>query len=275
MTIALRDVTDLAGCRAVVGVQEAVWGRDSEVVPASLLVASVKRGGILIGAFDGSTLVGFVWSMPGWHSGRPTQWSHMLAVLPDARRGGLGEQLKWAQRDRALASNTELIEWTFDPLQAANAHLNLARLGAVSSEYRVNAYGEMIGPLHRGTPTDRLVAEWRIREPHVERRKGAAPFVARDASVLTAVETIDVRDEGEWIVCVRTRTDVASRRVLVAVPSRFTEMQANAPERAMEWRLSTREVFTAYFSRGYRVVDFFLDRSTGGGRYLLAATEGS
>lgn len=270
MTIALLDITDLAGCRAVVGVQEAVWGRDSEVVPASLLVASAKRGGILIGAFDGPTLVGFVWSMPGWHHGEPTQWSHMLAVLPEARRGGLGEQLKWAQRERALTSSTTLIEWTFDPLQAANAHLNLSRLGAVASEYRANAYGEMIGPLHRGTPTDRLVAEWRIREAHVERRRGRRSIQARDAGVLQAVETIETREDGEWTVCARTRLDVRDRRVLVAAPARFTEMQAQAPEFAMGWRLAAREVFTAYLSRGYRAVDFFLNRNTGGGQYLLA-----
>ena len=51
MGASIRDLTSLAECRAVVDVQVAVWGRDGEVVPASLLSASVKRGGILIGAF--------------------------------------------------------------------------------------------------------------------------------------------------------------------------------------------------------------------------------
>jgi predicted GNAT superfamily acetyltransferase len=93
--------------------------------------------------------------------------------------------------------------------------------------------------------------------------------------VLHAVETIDTREDGEWIVCARTQTDAQSRRVLVAVPPRFTEMQAHAPEPAMAWRLAARDVFSAYFARGYRAVDFFLNRRTGGGQYLLAASEGS
>jgi predicted GNAT superfamily acetyltransferase len=34
--------------------------------------------------------------------------------------------------------------------------------------------------------------------------------------------------------------------------------------------MQTREVFEAYFRKGYRAVDFFLDREQGRGRYLLA-----
>src|SRR5262249_57533487 len=103
------------------------------------------------------TVVGFVWSMPGWKDGQPTHWSHMLAVAPSARGSGLGERLKRAQRDAARAQGVALIEWTFDPLQSLNAHLNMNRLRPIATTYLVNAYGEMPGQLHRGTPTDRLV----------------------------------------------------------------------------------------------------------------------
>ena len=67
----------------------------------------------------------------------------------------------------------DLIEWTFDPLQALNAHFNFAKLGVVVEEYEENIYGESSSPLHAGAPTDRFVAEWRITTPHVERRIGA------------------------------------------------------------------------------------------------------
>jgi predicted GNAT superfamily acetyltransferase len=39
---------------------------------------------------------------------------------------------------------------------------------------------------------------------------------------------------------------------------------------ALSWRLQTREVFEAYFKRGYRAVDFFLSREAARGQYLLA-----
>lgn len=268
----LRAIADLAGCRAVVELQIAVWGADAETVPASVLLVSAKRGGILVGAFDGGALVGFVWSMPGWRDGRPTHWSHMLAVSPAARGRGIGEALKRAQRDRALAQQIDLVEWTFDPLQAQNAHLNLARLGAVASTYLADAYGAMSGPLHRGTPTDRLVAEWWIRRPHVERRlERGARLTARSADVAGAPLTIETRPADPWVECVGERCDLDASRLLVPVPPRFTEMQQQARDSAASWRAASRAVFSTYFARGYVAVDFFLDREGAGGHYLLAS----
>jgi len=270
----LRDITDVAGCRAVVAVQIDVWGEDGEVVPASVLAASIKRGGILIGAYDGTDLVGFVWSMPGWREGLSTQWSHMLGVRPGARGAHLGEALKIAQRERALAMPVDLVEWTFDPLQAQNAHLNMSVLGCVATTYRVNTYGEMIGPLHRGTPTDRLVAEWWIRKPHVERRlaartaRAAGQIIARSAEVVQAPGAITTRHSGKWLECIDADTSLEAPRVVVPIPPRFTEMQQQATDAALAWRLATREVFLAYLSRGYRVVDFL--RVAESGHYLLA-----
>jgi len=275
-SVDIRDLTSHEACRAVVDLQVAVWGRDAEIVPASVLLVSAKRGGILVGAYDESRLVGFVWSMPGWRNGQATHWSHMLAVHPDARRRGLGEALKLAQRDRALAQRVDLIEWTFDPLQAPNAHLNFSRLGATASTYLVNAYGEMQGPLHRGTATDRLIAEWSLRSAHVERRiasigaGSASPARAvsvRSAELASAPVAIDTRDEDGWAVCGATKLALDARRIFIPVPPNFTEMLQEAPELARRWRETTRHAFTEYFARGYRAVDFFQ------GRYLLVATE--
>jgi predicted GNAT superfamily acetyltransferase len=42
---------------------------------------------------------------------------------------------------------------------------------------------------------------------------------------------------------------------------------------AYAWRLATREIFTAYLSRGYRVVDFLLGPDAEGGTYLLHAAD--
>lgn len=275
--VTIRDLSSIADCRRVVGVQEAVWGRDSEIVPASLLVVSAKRGGILIGAFDQERLVGFVWSMPAWRDGLATQWSHMTGVLPEWRGQGVGERLKLAQRERALVAGVDLIEWTFDPLQAANAHFNVACLGCIASDYRVDAYGEMTGPLHRGTPTDRLVAEWWIRRPHVDRRIGArgqkaSPglALARDAGVLEAPAIVETRRHDNWIACGAVTLGRTDRRLLLPVPPQFSDMQQQATALALAWRLVTREVFLDSFSRGYQVVDFLLDRQLGTGSYLLA-----
>lgn len=271
----IRPLTTLAECQEVAALEKTVWGyTDAEdVVPPPVLIVSVKRGGILLGAFDdGGRMRGFVYSMPAMKDGRPTQWSHMLGVMPELRAAGLGARLKLAQRQAALDLGLDLVEWTYDPLQAANAHLNFAKLGVVAEQYEENLYGESSSPLHAGTPTDRLVAEWHLREPHVERRIAALGGpTSRDRSVAGAPVINPSRPWEPWLQPGPADLSIDERRVLLEIPVGFSEMLARDPQLAHDWRLSTREIFQHYFAQGYRAVDFFLAREEGRGRYLLAA----
>ncbi|HVC18957.1 MAG TPA: hypothetical protein VNE16_02690 [Vicinamibacterales bacterium] len=268
----LRDLTTLDDFRAVVALEHEVWAfaAGDDAVPLAILAVTVRRGGILIGAFDAGRMVGFVYSLAGLKDGRPTQWSHMLGVADSHRSAGLGRLLKLEQRRRALAMGLDLIEWTYDPLQAANAHLNFHRLGVVVEEYEENIYGESTSPLHGRMPTDRFVAEWWIRRPHVERRlEGTGPLV-RSAEVADAPLVNRTRPAGRWLApdgADLTRTD---RRLLVEIPVGFTGMLAAEPDLARAWRMAARGIFRHYFAAGYRAVDFLLDRPQGRGAYLLA-----
>lgn len=256
----------------MVELEKRVWGyTDAEdVVPAPVLIVSIKRGGVLLGSFDESgAMSGFVYSIPGWKAGRPMQWSHMLGVVADARSAGLGRLLKLAQREATLAMGMDLIEWTYDPLQALNAHLNFARLGVVVEEYEENIYGESSSPLHRGSPTDRFIAEWHLRESHVERRISAAGPLMRDASVASA-PVVNPSRPGAWLEPVEGELAHDARRVLVEIPTGFSDMQAQVPDLALQWRMTTRRIFQSYFGRGYRAVDFFISREARRGHYLLA-----
>src|SRR6266542_5807897 len=172
--ITYRDLTSLSDFATVVDLEQAIWGPGyTEPVPVPILAVTIKRGGILIGAFDHGRMIGFVYSLAGLKDGRPMQWSHMAGVVDQFRNSGIGYRLKLLQRDRALQKGLDLIEWTYDPLQAMNAHLNFTKLGVVVEEYEENVYGASQSPLHRGNPTDRFVAEWRIGDPHVVRRLSA------------------------------------------------------------------------------------------------------
>ncbi len=270
----IRPLTTLDDCRSVARLEKSVWGYTDfeDVVPPPVLIVSIKRGGILLGAFDDSgEMKGFVYSMAALKEGRPTQWSHMLGVAPEARDGGLGAALKLAQREQALRMGIDLIEWTYDPLQAVNAYFNFAKLGVVSDEYEENIYGESSSLLHRGTPTDRLVAQWALSTPHVERRISAsARTAARDSRVWAAVVVNPSTPAGEWLEPGDAALDIDAARVLVEVPANFTEIQARHPALALEWRMATRRIFQAYFRRSYRAVDFLLSREAGRGQYLLA-----
>lgn len=270
----IRPLTTLEECRRVAVLEKVIWGyTDAEdLVPPPVLIVSIKRGGILLGAFDAAgEMQGFVYSMPGVKDGRLTQWSHMLGVAPEARASGLGFQLKLAQRERALAMGIDLVEWTYDPLQTVNAHLNFARLGVVVQEYEVNVYGESSSPLHRGTPTDRCIAEWHLREPHVERRIAARRTLAvRDASLGHAPVVNPSKPGDRWLRPAEPDLSLEGCRVLVEVPEGFGEMQPLDPGLALDWRLATRAAFLAYFARGYRAVDFLRMPDARCGRYLLA-----
>ena len=147
--IVIRDLKTIDEFRQVVALEHAIWGyTDSgDVVTVPVFIFTVKRGATLIGAFDADgRMVGFAYAVVGMKDGRPMQWSHMTGVLPEYR-GGLGYRLKLEQRSRALAQGYELIEWTFDPMQAMNAHLNFAKLGGVVEEYAENFYGESTSAL--------------------------------------------------------------------------------------------------------------------------------
>ena len=272
----IRPLTTIEDCRKVAELEKIVWGyTDAEdVVPPPVLIVSVKRGGVLLGAFDESgDMKGFVYSIPALKDGRPTQWSHMLGVTPDARASGLGVKLKLAQRVATLDMGLDLIEWTYDPLQAVNAHLNFARLGCIVEEYEENIYGESSSPLHRGTPTDRFVAEWRIREPHVERRISAKGPLVRDSSIAHAPVVNPAQPGAEWVRPVEGNLSLANQRVLVEIPIGFGEMQQRDPALALDWRLTTRGIFQHYLGQGYRVVDFFLSKEAARGQYLLVNAE--
>ena len=270
----IRPLTTLDDCRQVAALERSVWGyTDSEdVVPPPVLIVSIKRGGILLGGFDAAGVMkGFVYSIPGIKDGRLLQWSHMLGVTEDARNTGLGLQLKLAQRARALAMGIDLIEWTFDPMQALNAHLNFTKLGVVVEEYEENVYGDSSSPLHQGSPTDRFVAEWNLTAPHVERRIAARGVgLVRDASVGAAPLVNRAVASGARLTPGDADLSLADRRLLVEIPGHYSDMLAADPPLAREWRLLTRRIFQHYFARGYRAVDFFLASDRSRGQYLLA-----
>jgi predicted GNAT superfamily acetyltransferase len=165
--IDVRELGTHEELREVVALQKTIWGwEDADVLPFRMLVVATKIGGQLLGAFEGGRMIAFCLAIPGLKAdGKAYLHSHMLGVLGEYRNHGVGRQLKLRQRDDALARGIDLIEWTFDPLEIKNAHFNVERLGAIVRRYLRNQYGASSSPLHGGLPTDRLVAEWWIREP--------------------------------------------------------------------------------------------------------------
>lgn len=243
----------------LVDVQRAVWNHgDLDVTPIHQFAASIRLGAILIGACVGRELAGFVYSFPAVFKGEPCQHSHLLAVLPKFQGRGLGKALKRAQREEAIERGCRLITWTYDPLQARNANLNLGALGAVSRTYIPNFYGLTpslcLGP---GIPTDRMLIEWPIRERRVAARLAGrgreAP--AYDADRLPKALERRAGEAGLFARPGRTKLDLDGRVVLVEAP-RDVKALDGRPDLIAEWQGGLRRVMTRYFGRGYRAADF-------------------
>jgi len=251
--IHIAPVRALADFERCVEVQLAVWGySDGDLIPRRVFIVADRIGGQVIGAFDRDVMVGFAMALPGYRAGKPYLHSHMLAVLPEYRNAGLGRKLKLAQREDALARGFDLMEWTFDPLEIKNAHLNIVRLGAIARRYMPDFYGPSTSLLQGGLPTDRLVAEWWLRSRRVRRTLGE--LGENDAHI-----------EG----------DSAPVLVQVPVPAAVTDWKRNPDQRKLAESLQTRNrlALESAFSRGLGITGY--ERSPqGDGCFLLGPVSG-
>lgn len=158
--VTLRPADRRGDAAAILEIVVATWGSEG-LMPPEMIVALAEAGNVPFGAFDGDTMIGYVL---GWAGIDPDDGlhvhSHMLAALPDRRHRGVGSALKLAQRAQCLDQGVHLIRWTFDPMIARNAWLNLGKLGAVADRFRRDFYGTMSDSLNAGDRSDRLVVRW-------------------------------------------------------------------------------------------------------------------
>jgi predicted GNAT superfamily acetyltransferase len=237
--IVVRKCAALKEYEACVQLQREIWGEaDLEVEPVTMFVVASITGGQVLGAFDGEQLVGYTLALVGLRENTVYLHSHQTGVCAGYRDRGVGRNLKLFQRDEALGRGIRLIEWTFDPLELKNAHFNLNRLGAICRRYVKDLYGVTTSPLHRGIPTDRLVAEWRL-------------------------------DSQRVIAAINDLAPVAKETpAAIEVPGALEEWKRSDPQKVLSVQSRLREEFTNWFARGYAAVG--MRTSAAGTAYLLA-----
>jgi predicted GNAT superfamily acetyltransferase len=189
--VTLRALTTLQDADDILHVMIATWG-NHQLLPREMIVALAEAGDVPYGAFDGPDMIGYVL---GWAGVVPEDGlhmhSHMLAALPDRRHRGVGYALKLAQRAQCLDQGIHLVRWTFDPMIARNAWLNLGKLGALADGFRRDFYGQMDDSINTGERSDRLVVRWELdREPGTRAAPADAPVVEipRDHEALRALD---------------------------------------------------------------------------------------
>jgi predicted GNAT superfamily acetyltransferase len=265
--IIIRDIEDVGEMRLVEGLEKEVWGvADLDVVPVTQLVAARHAGGVLVGAFDRSRMVGFAYGFPGYEGGHVTIHSHMLAVKSAYRNHNLGYRLKLAQRDRALSQGITRMTWTFDPLQSLNAHFNFAKLGVISDSYKIDFYGESTSFLHR-TGTDRLWVTWMLASERVGNRlaRREQPVDMESAVALVRVGEDDSPRSEDSIEA------IAQDRVAIEIPANITAIEESDADGAALWRRETCRAFTRALDAGFLIEEFIRGSRDGKpfGAYLL------
>jgi len=192
--IVIRDIEQVSEVHAVEELQKEVWGLpDLDVVPLSHLIAVRAAGGVLLGAFDRETLVGFVYGFISYEYGQMAHHSHMLAVKSTHRNLDLGHKLKLAQRERVLTQGISLMTWTFDPLQSLNAYFNFNKLGVLADQYKVDFYGADASSFLHRNGTDRLWVAWLLTSRRVNERLNSPGFKP-DARLVTPLVQLQADD---------------------------------------------------------------------------------
>jgi predicted GNAT superfamily acetyltransferase len=255
MVFAVRDLTKYEEFLQVREVQQQIWGfMQGEGLYPPMLNTAAENGGTIIGAFDGAKMIGFLFGFVGLHADRRIKLcSQTMGILPEYRNKGVAATLKWAQRERVLANEIDLITWTYDPLEAPSARLNLRTLGGAAHVYKQNIYGENFGALGKGLPTDRFLVEWWIKSDRVQQRHDRAAMepIGVDSPITNACTGIT---GDRRITAIDLTLDTPLVRV--EIPNDLQAIKKTNMALAQDWRLKTRNLFEAYFARGYEAIDF-------------------
>lgn len=237
----IRECTTIEEFDGCVHLQREAFGLpDLELSPRRHLIVSRQAGGWTLGAFAADRMVGFVHHLAAVRANNEIfGYSHVMAVAKDYQNKGVGARLKWAQRERALSEGRKIITWTWDPMMARNAHFNLNRLGATVDTYADNFYGVDYGADQAfGLPSDRLSATWNIDSPRVHQLAAASQVKVDTEPVAT-----------------------------VAIPSEWTVLVKQDPQRALDEQARVRAEFKKLFAQGLICAGF--ERGAQESRYLL------
>jgi predicted GNAT superfamily acetyltransferase len=268
--IEIRPLQSLAEMKEIEEIQLAIWGKDErEMMPGHLCHALQHNGAALLGAFDGTKLVGFTIAVLATVEGlrdridqvaaaRLKMYSVIAGVLPAYRDAGVGYHLKMAQRDFALRIGVRLITWTYDPLESRNARFNIGKLGAVCSRYLRNFHGEMVG-INAGLETDRFEVEWWVTS---NRAKGRTTQQKRPLLLQTLldggailVNEVSFNTSGLPVPPLDTSLQPGNL-ILVEIPADFQRLKKDDFSLASLWREHTRALFETFFRDGFIVSDF-------------------
>ena len=273
--ITIQRLQDPQAMQAVVTLQQEYWGADADnLVPGHMLLSLASYGGLILGAYDGDTLVGasigFIGTKanPDAHEAAADQLVVMSkrAIVSKSHQGqGIGEMLKRKQYEIAAAYGIKLVVWTFDPLLSRNAYFNLHKLGAVGQRFIIDPYDTVTGANAASMSGDRIVAHWWVGHPHVSDRSKRNYRGALHINQTYEQDGLLLPDS--WQKPRDTTT------ALMQIPADIATIEQTSTQLAQNWRYHVRDVFSYMLGHGYIATDFW--RHEGRSYYVFTPDDGT
>lgn len=269
-TIEIRPVSSFPELHQVEDLQRTVWGfPEDELLPAHILHALEFNGALLLGAFAGDKMVGFVFGVLGTvqspdridqvAAARLKMYSVVTGVDPGYQDHQIGWRLKLAQREEALRQGIRLITWTYDPLESRNGWLNIGKLGTVCNRYLPHFYGEMTG-INAGLASDRFYVEWWVTsnraKGRVTQKRKPLQFHSLIGGGAVLLNEATFNHAGLPVPPTRPILKTESNLLLVEIPADIQTIKREDMPLAQAWRAHTAAIFPDLFAAGYLVTDF-------------------
>lgn len=265
----IRPAKSIEDCQIAADIALETWQDPGLVVSTALLLTIIKNKGVVLLAYDDDKPIGYCFSFCSYEGNPESEipklkhCSHHAAMIPAYQGKGLGEELKWAQRDAILDQGIDHVTWTFDPLESMNANLNFRKLGAVCSTYIPNCYGDMPDVLNKGIPSDRFQVDWLLSsdwvKSHAEgehRQSWADDWLLSGALQLNEL----IWTDGHLVPSGRIEHSSSwPASILLSIPKNYQQIKREKHALAVEWRMHTRKLFRTGFGLGYTATDLIVE----------------
>lgn len=237
--VSVRAMTERSQMGAVEALHRRVFRRP-EPYPAEELMAIVRAGGLVLGGFLGSRMVGFSVALLTLEPGGRYLFGKATGILRGHRDLGLGRSFKIAQRSYCLSEGLERMEWVFSPLVARTAHFHLTSIGATCRSYERLYHASTEGRSGPFAANDRLKVTWEVASHRVEERLGGLRPPLPEGEWVTKVEV----QEGLPRL-VETRPDRSGPRLLMEIPFDLYAF-GSRPEEVIPWREGVGRLLDKY-----------------------------
>ncbi|MEK4626891.1 MAG: GNAT family N-acetyltransferase [Solibacillus sp.] len=252
-SVTVKELTTIEQIEEARKLEHDIWAVGS--IPVHQTIATIRNGGIVLGAYLNDELVGFNYSCPGYMNEEVYLYSHMLGVKRHYREQGIGELMKIYLKDIATERGYRNCRWTFDPLEARSGFINFSKLRSYSDTYIPNCYGEMEDPFNRDLPTDRLCVEWQLVDNDYLRWNAKVEEILDEAKPIV---NWSLTKQGLPLLDEEKRFDKDESFIndayILPIPANFQKIKVESPALAEDWRYKTRHILQSLFEQDYKII---------------------